>query len=70
MTIEARWAICFANDLRRAGQALDGLMKELGLVRSDLASLGDGIPCRLFDLIERWACSWVTPNKARNCVIV
>ena len=53
MTIEARWVICFANDLQRAGQALDGLMKELGLVRSDLASPGDGIPCRLFDLIER-----------------
>jgi hypothetical protein len=53
MTIEAPWAICFANDLRHAGQALDGLMKELRLVRSDLASPGDGIPCRLFDLIER-----------------
>jgi len=53
MTIEARWVICFANDLQRAGQALDGLMKELGLVRSDLASPRDGIACRLFDLIER-----------------
>jgi hypothetical protein len=52
MTIEARWVICFANNLRRAGQTLDGLMKELGLVRSDLASPGNGIPCRLFDLIE------------------
>jgi hypothetical protein len=53
MTIEARWVICFANDLRRAGQALDGLMKELGLVRSDLASPGDRIPCCPFDPIER-----------------
>jgi hypothetical protein len=70
MTIKARWTICFANDLRCAGQALDGLMKELGLVRSDLASLGDRIPCRLFDLIERQACFWMTPNKARNCAIM
>ena len=53
MPIEARWVICFASDLRRAGQALDDLMKELGLVRSDLASPGDGIPCHLINLIER-----------------
>jgi hypothetical protein len=53
MTIEARWVICFANNLRRAGQTLDGLMKELGLVRSDLASPGDRIPCCPFDPIER-----------------
>jgi hypothetical protein len=45
--------ICFANDLQRADQALDGLMKELGLVRSDLASPGHRVPWRLFDLIDR-----------------
>jgi len=70
MTIEARWVICFANDLQRAGQPLDGLMNELGLVQSALARPGDGIPCRLYDLIERSVCSWVTPTKAGNCAIM
>ena len=38
LMIEARWAIYIADDLRRAGHALDSLLKEVGLVRADLAS--------------------------------
>jgi len=56
-------AICFGNNLQRVGQPLDGLVKELGQVRSDLASPEDGMPWRLFDLIERWAWPRLTSNK-------
>ena len=48
MTIETRWVICFANDLRRAGQALDGLMKELGLFGPTLPVLERGSPCAAY----------------------
>jgi hypothetical protein len=36
LMIEARWAIHVANDLRRAGQPIDCLLKEVGLKRTDL----------------------------------
>jgi AraC-like DNA-binding protein len=44
LMIEARWPIRIADDLRRAGHALDGLLKEVGLARADLASPEDRIP--------------------------
>jgi len=56
LTIEARWAIHIADDLRRAGHPLDGLLKEVGLVRSDLAHAEDRILYAAYvDLIERAA---------------
>ncbi|SEO11279.1 AraC-type DNA-binding protein [Rhodospirillales bacterium URHD0017] len=36
--IEARWATYIADDLRRAGHRLEGLLKEAGLSRADVAS--------------------------------
>ena len=42
--IEARWAIHIANDLRRAGHALDGVLKEVGLKRADLPIPKTGLP--------------------------
>jgi AraC-like DNA-binding protein len=36
--IEARWATYVADDLRRAGHALDGPLRDVGLARADLAS--------------------------------
>jgi len=54
--IEARWAIRIADDLRRAGHALDGRLMEVGLVRPDLASPDDRIPYAAYvGLIERAA---------------
>ena len=56
LTIEARWAIHIANDLRRAGHALDGVLKEVGLERADLANPEDRIPYAAYvGLIERAA---------------
>ncbi len=55
-TIEARWAIRIADDLRRAGHALDGVLKEVGLVRADLADPEDRIRYGAYvGLIERAA---------------
>jgi AraC-like DNA-binding protein len=56
LMIEARWAIRIADDLRRSGHALDGLLKEVGLVRADLSSAEDRIPYAAYvGLIERAA---------------
>jgi hypothetical protein len=38
-------AICFADDLRRARQTLDGLMKELGRVEANVPVRETGFPC-------------------------
>jgi len=54
--IEARWAIRIADDLRRAGRAPDDVLKEVGLVRADLASSEDRILYAAYvGLIERSA---------------
>ena len=54
--IEARWAICIADDLRRAGIGLDGPLKEVGLGRSDLGDSETRIAYSAFvGLIERAA---------------
>ena len=45
MTIEGRLALCLADDLRRAGQTLDRLMKELGRVEANLPVLETGSLC-------------------------
>ena len=56
LMIEARWAICIADDLRRAGIALDGALKEVGLSRSDLSDAEARIAYPAFvGLIERAA---------------
>jgi AraC-like DNA-binding protein len=63
LMIEARWAIRIADDLRRAGHALDGLLKEVGLVRADLASPEDRIPYAAYvGLIERAAMLLADPG--------
>lgn len=54
--IEARWATYIAEDLRRAGHALDGPLKEVGLSRADVASPEGRIPYVAYTgLIERAA---------------
>jgi AraC-like DNA-binding protein len=54
--IEARWATYIADDLRRAGHALDGPLKEVGLSRTDVASPDGRIPYVAYmGLIERAA---------------
>ena len=54
--IEARWATYIADDLRRAGHALDGPLKDVGLSRADLANSETSIPYAAFmALIERAA---------------
>ena len=54
--IEARWATYIADDLRRAGHALDGPLKEVGLSRTDVASPDGRIPYAAYmGLIERAA---------------
>ena len=54
--IEARWATYIADDLRRAGHALDGPLKEVGLSRADVASPDGRIPYAAYmGLIERAA---------------
>ena len=53
---EARWATYIADDLRRAGHALDGPLKEVGLSRTDVASPDGRIPYAAYmGLIERAA---------------
>ena len=60
--IEARWATYIADDLRRAGQALDGPLREAGLARADLASPEARIPYAAFmALIERAAVLLAEP---------
>ena len=67
LMIEARWAIRIADDLRRAGHALDGLLKEVGLVRADLSSPEDRIPYAAYvGLIERAAVLLGIPVTASN----
>ncbi len=54
--IEARWATYIADDLRRAGHALDGPLKEVGLSRTDVANPDGRIPYAAYmGLIERAA---------------
>ena len=56
LMIEARWATYIADDLRRAGHALDGPLKEVGLSRTDVASPEGRIPYAAYmGLIERAA---------------
>ena len=56
LMIEARWATYIADDLRRAGHALDGPLKEVGLSRTDVASPEGRIPYVAYmGLIERAA---------------
>jgi AraC-like DNA-binding protein len=56
LTIEARWAIRIADDLRRAGHPLDGLLTEVGLVRADLADAEARIAYAAYiGLVERAA---------------
>ena len=60
--IEARWAIHIANDLRRAGHALDGVLKEVGLKRADLTDPENRITYAAYvDLIERAAMLLADP---------
>jgi AraC-like DNA-binding protein len=62
LMIEARWAIHIANDLRRAGHALDGVLKEVGLKRADLADPESRIAYAAYvGLIERAAMLLVDP---------
>jgi AraC-like DNA-binding protein len=56
LMIEARWATYIADDLRRAGHALDGPLKEVGLSRTDVARPDGRIPYAAYmGLIERAA---------------
>ena len=60
--IEARWATYIADDLRRAGHALDGLLREVGLSRADIASPDGRISYAAFmRLIERAALLLAEP---------
>ena len=60
--IEARWATHIADDLRRAGHALDGPLKEVGLSRTDIASPDSRISYAAFmRLIERAALLLAEP---------
>ena len=60
--IEARWATYIANDVRRAGHALDGLLREAGLSRADIASPDGRISYAAFmRLIERAALLLAEP---------
>ncbi len=61
--IEARWATYIADDLRRAGHALDGPLKEVGLSRTDVASPDERIPYAAFmRLIEQAAMLLAEPG--------
>lgn len=61
--IEARWATYIAGDLRRADHALDGLLREVGLPRVDIASPEDRISYAAFmRLIERAAVLLAEPG--------
>jgi hypothetical protein len=54
--IEARWATYIAEDLRQAGHALDGPLKEVGLSRADVARPDGRISYAAYmGLIERAA---------------
>lgn len=60
--IEARWATYIADDLRRAGHALDGPLRQAGLARADLASPEARIPYAAFmALIEAAALLLAEP---------
>jgi len=67
LMIEARWPIRIAEDLRRAAHAMDGLPKEVGLVRADFSSPEDRIPYAAYvGLIERAAVLLGIPVTASN----
>jgi AraC-like DNA-binding protein len=60
--IEARWATYIADDLRAAGHALDAVLKEVGLSRTDIASCDGRISYAAFmRLIERAALLLAEP---------
>ncbi|GEP62078.1 AraC family transcriptional regulator [Reyranella soli] len=60
--IEARWATYIADDLRRAGHALDGLLREVGISRAEIASPDGRISYAAFmRLIERAALLLAEP---------
>ena len=60
--IEARWATYIADDLRRAGHALDGPLREVGLARADITSPDGRISDTAFmRLIERAALLLAEP---------
>jgi AraC-like DNA-binding protein len=60
--IEARWATYIADDLRRAGHALDGPLREVGLARADITSPDGRISYTAFmRLIERAALLLAEP---------
>ena len=60
--IEARWATYIADDLRRAGLALDRPLRQAGLARTDLASPDARIPYAAFiALIEEAALLLADP---------
>jgi AraC-like DNA-binding protein len=60
--IEARWAIHITDDVRRAGHALNGPLKEVGLSRTDIASADGRISYAAFmRLIERAALLLAEP---------
>ena len=62
LTIEARWAILIADDLRRARHPVDGVLKEVGLSRADVSTPEDRIPYAAFvRLIERAALLLADP---------
>lgn len=62
-TIEARWVLYIAHDLRRAGHALDSVLKEVGLARADLAGPEARIPFAAYvGLIERAALLLAEPG--------
>jgi AraC-like DNA-binding protein len=63
LTIEARWATYIADDLRRAGHALDDVLTEVGLKRPDLADPESRIAYAAYiGLIERAAMLLADPG--------
>jgi hypothetical protein len=63
LTIEARWAVLIADDLRRAGHPVEGVLKEVGLSRANISAPESRIPYAAFvRLIERAALLLANPG--------